>query len=183
VEPNTQTVMAGRTAQYQVWIDSLHGFDQSLSLSFTGLPEGAAGSFSTRVISVSETAILSVATELEMPVGSYDFWVEGRSGSVSKASPATLIVQGPPQGVIPNPFTPNGDGYNDFVYFNYPGIITNQGTISIYNFNGKKVKEIFGYNRWYGTNDNGDDLSSGVYLYIVKIAGVIKGNGTITLVR
>jgi gliding motility-associated-like protein len=118
-----------------------------------------------------------------MPSGSYDFWVEASSSTSKKTCTVTLIVQGQPRGVIPNPFTPNGDGFNDFVLFNYPEIITNHGTISIFNFNGRKVKEIIGDNRWYGKNDDGEDLSSGIYLYIVKIGGIIKANGTVTLVR
>lgn len=183
VNPDSQIVIAGRSAQYQVSIDTLHGFDEAVGLTFDGLPDGAHGSWNQNSIRASEIAILTIYTDLEMPSGSHDFWVEANSSTSKKTCTPTLIVQGQPPGVIPNPFTPNGDGFNDFVLFNYPGIIANQGKIFIFNFGGKKIRELVGTNRWDGKNDDGESLSSGVYLYILKVNGKNTANGTITLVR
>ena len=85
--------------------------------------------------------------------------------------------------VKPNPFTPNNDGYNDFVFFNFPELAFGEGRIDIFNFRGRKVRELYDKYRWYGYDDSGQQLPIGTYLYIVTINGDIKTNGTITLIR
>jgi gliding motility-associated-like protein len=87
------------------------------------------------------------------------------------------------QSVLPNPFTPNGDGINDVVEFKIAGLLENRGEVSIYNFRGRKVRGLAGEKLWNGKSDTGEDLPLGVYLYIVKVDGTIKARGTLTLVR
>ncbi|MCI0496060.1 gliding motility-associated C-terminal domain-containing protein [candidate division KSB1 bacterium] len=85
--------------------------------------------------------------------------------------------------IQPNPFTPNEDGFNDYVWFNFPELLTEPGSISIFNFRGKKIIEISDDNRWFGKDENGKEQPAGVYLYVVKINGKIINNGTVALVR
>jgi len=89
--------------------------------------------------------------------------------------------------VLPNPFTPNNDGYNDYVEFKYPEMYDQEPIIQIYNLRGRKIRELkdfSGYEcRWYGKDDNGRELEPGVYIYILEVQGNKISNGTITLIR
>ena len=104
----------------------------------------------------------------------------------------TLIGQGalPTQeniSVLPNPFTPNNDGYNDYVTFKYPQMYEKQPVVRIYNLRGRKVKELgnFAGNnyKWDGKDDGGQELEPGVYMYILEVDNRNVSSGTITLVR
>ncbi|MBN1351842.1 gliding motility-associated C-terminal domain-containing protein [candidate division KSB1 bacterium] len=89
--------------------------------------------------------------------------------------------------ILPNPFTPNNDGYNDYVEFKYPNMYTEAAMLQIFNLKGRKVKEINDVRdhqyRWYGKDDDGMDLMPGVYIYILKANGKRLSSGTITLIR
>ncbi len=87
------------------------------------------------------------------------------------------------QGIRPNPFTPNGDGYNDFVEFNLTELRRDGGTITIYNLWGKKVRQIENAMVWYGRDDDGHVLPPGSYLYIVESRGKTVAKGVLGLAR
>jgi gliding motility-associated-like protein len=80
---------------------------------------------------------------------------------------------------IPNLFSPNGDGVNDFFeIFNletYP-----KTSVIIFNRWGNKVWESDDYqNNWDGTSDKGNALTDGTYFYIINVGGsdkVYKGD-------
>lgn len=79
--------------------------------------------------------------------------------------------------IIPNAFTPNNDGVNDFfeiLNFSSPIIL------QIYNRHGIKVYESLDYqNNW-----NGNDLPSGIYYYVLKTNCIEqKINGWVNLIR
>lgn len=93
-----------------------------------------------------------------------------------------------PLGVRPNPFTPNGDGFNDYVEFNLEALQSNGGTISIFDLRGRQVwqstyteadEQFF----WYGRDELGKELSPGPYMYLVKSQGQIISKGVIALAR
>ena len=74
---------------------------------------------------------------------------------------------------VPNVFTPNGDGYNQ--YFFIPKIeLYSECELTVVDRWGKAVFRSTGYsNDW-----EGDDLSSGVYYYVLDLKKrntVIKG--------
>jgi gliding motility-associated-like protein len=81
--------------------------------------------------------------------------------------------------VVPNTFTPNGDGYNDVWEIrsldSYPGCI-----VEVYSTTGSLVFRSVGYNKpWDGTW-NGKQLPAGTYYYVIdpkngrsKIAGYV----------
>ncbi|HRD52172.1 MAG TPA: gliding motility-associated C-terminal domain-containing protein, partial [Flavobacteriales bacterium] len=63
--------------------------------------------------------------------------------------------------VVPNVFSPNGDGYND--RFVIDGITYTSNTVRIYNRWGQLVYEASNYqNQW-----DGDELPDGTYFYEV----------------
>lgn len=85
--------------------------------------------------------------------------------------------------VIPNTFTPNGDGRNDLWNISalnkYPG-----ATVDIYNRGGRQVFHSDGYGiAWDGTF-NGKPLPVGVYYYVIntRFEG-IRLSGSVTIIR
>lgn len=85
--------------------------------------------------------------------------------------------------VIPNTFTPNGDGVNDTWVIpalnSYPG-----ATVDIFTRYGQKVFHSDGYGKpWDGTN-NGKPLPQGVYYYLIKTKDTERPlSGPITIIR
>jgi|GEM_PF-4260657 len=88
-----------------------------------------------------------------------------------------------PPGIRPNPFTPNDDGYNDYVEFDLPELREDGGVITIFDLWGRKVRELHNEINWYGRDDDGNALQPGSYLYIVKNKGKIIAKGVLGLAR
>jgi len=71
---------------------------------------------------------------------------------------------------IPNGFSPNDDGFNDF--FEIPGIDSYQNKVSVFNRWGKLIFEMEQYNNtWDGKNDNGKPLPDDTYFYVIELNG------------
>jgi len=91
------------------------------------------------------------------------------------------------QSVFPNPFTPNNDGFNDYVEFTFSESIPLKPVVHIFNLRGKKVCELNpGSERscqWDGKDRSGNDLEPGVYIYIINSEDGKSSNGTVTLIR
>lgn len=85
----------------------------------------------------------------------------------------------PCQITVYNGFTPDGDGINDtWIIENIENFPNN--TVSIFNRWGSKVWSASSYdnvqNKWDGKNNNGAELTSGTYFYVIEIEnGVKKG--------
>ena len=83
--------------------------------------------------------------------------------------------------VIPNTFTPNGDGYNDLWQIKYLESYPNT-TVDVYNRYGEKVYSSIGYSVPWDGKYNGSYLPPGTYYYIIDPKNgreVIAGNVTI----
>lgn len=93
----------------------------------------------------------------------------------------TVMVIG--QIVVPNVFTPNGDGINDFWNIahisDYP-----RCTVDVFSRNGQLVFHSIGYSKpWAGTY-NGGSLPTGAYYYIIDLKdGRPKLSGQVTIIR
>ncbi len=91
----------------------------------------------------------------------------------------------------PNPFTPNGDGINDYCQFTFPGLGYEDGRISIFDIHNIPICRIdvptgFGAKeaaRWYGVDDDGNLVPVGLYLYVIEVGGEVVCEGTITVAR
>jgi gliding motility-associated-like protein len=100
------------------------------------------------------------------------------SGSISDNFPIIVksCSENPESLGIPNAFSPNGDGIND--YFNIRGL-TSQSKLLIFDRSGKKLYSTDNYaNNWDGKDENGKILESDTYWYILTIPGIqseIKG--------
>ncbi|MEN0006579.1 MAG: gliding motility-associated C-terminal domain-containing protein [Bacteroidota bacterium] len=87
---------------------------------------------------------------------------------------------------IPNAFSPNDDGVNDFfeVFTSDQEVLVL--TMQVYDRWGALVFEQSGANRWWDGTFNGSDLPSGVYVYVVQVqlsTGRELLSGDVALVR
>jgi gliding motility-associated-like protein len=88
--------------------------------------------------------------------------------------------------IVPNVFTPNGDGFNDTFSFEETGITSIE--VKILNRWGNEVYSWSELNSgWDGKSGDGTELPDGVYLYIIKARGIndksFDYQGTVQLIR
>ncbi|MBK9108964.1 MAG: gliding motility-associated C-terminal domain-containing protein [Saprospiraceae bacterium] len=82
--------------------------------------------------------------------------------------------------------SPNGDGFNEFFEIN---CVTNfENTLTIYDRWGNQVFGAVNYlNTWDGKDDDGNTLTEGTYMWILKVLEPGKNDqyfrGTVTIVR
>ncbi|MEM0996701.1 MAG: PKD domain-containing protein [Bacteroidota bacterium] len=86
---------------------------------------------------------------------------------------------------VPNAFTPNGDGVND--YFATPWIGVREFHVQVYDRWGMLIYESFDPNfKWYGIF-KGNDCQEGAYVYVIEASGYIgekvRKAGSVTLMR
>ena len=112
---------------------------------------------------------------------------ETSNGCVGPASSVIIdISECPIAELIPNVFTPNGDGINDILVFSRTGVDEQQGLI--YNRWGELIfswdQEI---SAWDGRNNAGEICPAGTYYYVFTVVTFsgqqIIYNGSITLER
>jgi len=85
--------------------------------------------------------------------------------------------------VIPNVFSPNGDGKNDTWNIKYLETLP-EGNITIFNRYGQKVFQASPYNAPWDGKLNGSDVPIGVYYYIIEPNnGRKKYTGSVTILR
>lgn len=117
--------------------------------------------------------------------GTYVVTVSNEAGCKASAS-ITVETVNPPQYVVPNAFSPNGDGVNDSFR------IINSGSIQainmrVYNRWGNKVFETTDLNEGWNGRVKGRDSSVGTYVFYAELTlsngEVIELKGNVTLVR
>jgi hypothetical protein len=92
VTPSSQTVIQGASTTYTVNITRTGGFTGGVTLSVSGLPAGAAGSFTPNP-STTASSTLTVTTATTTPTGSFALTISGTAtGIANKTAPATLVV-------------------------------------------------------------------------------------------
>jgi gliding motility-associated-like protein len=96
---------------------------------------------------------------------------------------ATVKILVRKQIVVPNTFTPNGDGINDLWSIKYIDRLPNN-RVSIYNRYGTLIKNIRNYDgSWNGTNNSGQSVPSGVYYYVIQLDERTRQSGYVTIIR
>lgn len=119
-------------------------------------------------------------------VGEYVVMLIVTDGVCSDTAYVTIEVVGESVFIIPNVFTPNGDGNNDFFTVEAENIESIDG--EIFNRWGEKM---FSWNNingaWDGKTLSGKDCPDGTYFFIIKAVGVdgkeYMETGTFSLIR
>lgn len=86
------TVAPGSSATSTVTLTPVGGFSGGVTLSCTGLPSGAACTFTPPSLNGSGTSALTISTMSSTPVGTYPVGVTGASSTLTHSVPVTLIV-------------------------------------------------------------------------------------------
>lgn len=136
----------------------------------------------------SSSSLVNPIHNYEIP-GIYTVVLIVTNGPPNFCTDSTVIqveIIPPSKVTIPNVFTPNGDGANDFFYALSEGI--DFESMKIYNrwgrvvFSSETVSEF-----WNGRDNNQNELADGVYYYIYNAIGFDKKqynfHGTVTLLR
>ncbi|MDZ7263646.1 MAG: VWA domain-containing protein [candidate division KSB1 bacterium] len=106
---------------------------------------------------------------------------------VDTTKPKPPVVPPPPEPVfeaVPNPFTPNDDGFNDWTEFRQGDSIPLEWVITILDRAGRPVRTLKNGDRfWNGKDESGQAMLPGCYLYLVANGGRIIHRGLIQLIR
>src|ERR1700728_1914305 len=90
--PGFQTVNPGGSTPYTVSTAAVGGFSGTVSLSVSGLPTGATGTFSPTSVSAGNSSTLTVATTSSTPTGSSSLTITGTSTGGTVTATVTLVV-------------------------------------------------------------------------------------------
>jgi uncharacterized membrane protein len=94
--PASQTVTAGAGTSYTATVSAINGFTGAVALSVSGLPAGAAGTFTPASLTGSGASTLAVTTSSTTPTGTYTLTITGTSGTLTHSATVTLVVGTPP---------------------------------------------------------------------------------------
>jgi gliding motility-associated-like protein len=155
-----------------------------LAVSFTNTSHGATNY--TWSFGDGDTSTAVNPTNTYTNAGTYTVVLTAINGACSDTHTITVIANVPTTLIIPNVFSPNGDGTNDEFF------IPNTGMASlncdIFNRWGQLLYTITAPNQgWDGITPNGDKAPEGTYLYLLVAKGLdgqtYKQQGTVMLVR
>lgn len=132
---------------------------------------------------------------INLPAGEYSVLVSDQGGctvadTIILTRPDTVIVPEPPVTpsdttlLIPNAFTPNGDGFNDLYVIR--GLIPDhvENEFYVFDFRRQLVYSAQNYsNTWNGTDNNGNRLLTGTYYGVFKSKGLEKPFTTVIDLR
>lgn len=151
--------------------------------------DASPGNIVNSIFTLSDGTLVndSIASEFYGVRGVYDIClvVENNYGCIDSACIEITVSPSMIELPIPNIFTPNQDGVND--YFSIEGL-NNNYSIQIYNRWGQLIFSENPYqNIWDGVGANGKPLSEGTYYYLLEVIDESLGgesiNGFILLQR
>ena len=201
------TVIASplQTTKYSVTVSNDGCYDDSKSVTVTVLKKPVANAGSDKIIREGNSVKLNgtamgdsvsyywtPATHLDdpnsltpaaSPVDNTTYTLHVVSNTNCGENTSSVFVRVLKNITIPNAFTPNNDGIND--YWDIKEITTYpESLVSVYDRYGQKVYQSTGYPRpWDGTY-NGAGLPPGTYYYIIDLKNDIpKISGWVVIVR
>ncbi len=132
------------------------------------------------------TSTLQDPTSLYGTGGTFTVTLIASAGPCSDTAYTVIVLQDSLNLIIPNVFTPNGDGTNDFFTIRSAGV--KEISLQIFNRWGEKMYEFTGPKAsWDGVGSNGTKVADGTYFYFVKAYGYdtkeIEQHGTVNLFR
>ena len=89
--PNNLTITQGSTGSSAITVNSLNGFNSSVALSASGLPNGVTASFSPA--STTSTSTLTLAASGTATTGTVTVTINGTSGALTKTTTLSLTVR------------------------------------------------------------------------------------------
>ena len=89
--PASQAVTVGQNATYTATVTPVSGFTGTVDFTVTGLPSGAAGTFTPASVTGSGSAALLISTA-GVASGSYPLVIGGTSGPISRTANVTLTI-------------------------------------------------------------------------------------------
>jgi hypothetical protein len=126
--PPSQTVAQGNGTSYSVSVTASGGFNGTVNLSVSGLPQAATGTFNPGTITGSGSSTLTISTLNSTPAGSYPLTITGTSGNLIHTATVTLVVTAPSDFSISA--TPSSQTARRPSKVNYTVTITAQGAFS-----------------------------------------------------
>ena len=119
IEPDSQAVTAGDSIVFYVSFQPVGGFNSQISVAVSNVPTGMGAIFNSRPFSIPKSYTISFTTSRNIPTDVYYPLVTASGGGITHQETVAInVLTGPPmaQGVsvLPNPFTPNNDGFNDY---------------------------------------------------------------------
>ena len=161
-----------------------------LVVNFTNLSSVNATSF-TWIFNngsavVTTTSVTQGTSTIYNTAGTYTVMMVASNGLCSDTAYAVINVDDSFFIEIPNVFTPNDDGTNDFFTINSKGVKEIQ--LQIFNRWGQLMYEFTGAKAaWDGITNKGEKATDGTYFYFVIATGfdgkVFEKNGPVTLFR
>ena len=91
--PGTLVVKRGRSDSYNVNVTPSGGFNETVSLNYSGLPASTTASFSPAFLSGGGTSALTITTTAQTPKGTFTLTITAQSLSKSRSITVTLKVQ------------------------------------------------------------------------------------------
>jgi gliding motility-associated-like protein len=162
--------------------DSISNGTIAISLaSSTGITSNT-GKIVNMTFHVHSEAIIGNTSHLNIEkLFLYNETTDSIPGTIKNGS-LTIIESSQHFSALPNPFTPNNDGYNDYVEFKFPEMNSKPFEILLFNIYGRKVCHLKNSeSKWYGNSDGENHLEPGVYIYMIRVNGQAKYNGTVTI--
>ncbi|BAU53895.1 hypothetical protein MgSA37_02066 [Mucilaginibacter gotjawali] len=127
--------------------------------------------------------VLSTIADISSPIGQYPITLSGYASNDYSITPVQGVLTVIGAIVIPNTFTPNGDGINDTWNIKYLDTYSTC-TVQIFNRYGESVYSSIGYGTpWDGTF-KGAKLPTGTYYYVINLKNDTKLlSGFIALIK
>ena len=90
--PSFHSTEPGQTVNFEIGVKRLAGTSQPVALSLTGLPTGAASSFSISSAEPDFSSLLSIIIDSSLAPGTYPFTVTGNGGGKTHSTTLSLII-------------------------------------------------------------------------------------------
>ena len=152
------------------------------------MPDGSAiyvTDYSSNQVTIIDGNTYTVVKNLTVQSNPYSLgnFIEGDSACPGTSIQFNIVVNPTPPVVIPNTFTPNGDGVNDTWNIKYIEAYPNC-RVQIFNRYGTRLFFSNGYAKSWDGNYNGTKVPDGTYYYVINLDERFKHlSGYITVIR
>ncbi len=183
--PESREIAGSGETRFHVSVESENTLRRPVILQLEGpVRQGTRLQLDRSEIDLDEVAVLQVWVEEGAATGSLGFRIVGTSENATRYVDGEVIILPPPAPVRPNPFTPNGDGFNDEVIFDFDELrAVPDGRIRIFSLDGRKIQDLVGRLSWDGRDQEGRAVKPGAYLYIVEVDQKVIARGVVGLAR